>query len=178
MIASIDGFVADARGEFGWSAPDEEVHAAVNEIERTVGTFLLGRRMYEVLATWDTLGLDGEPDVMHDFAGIWRAADKIVYSRTLDEVGGSRTTVEHEFDVEAVRSLKAASQRDLSIGGPALAGRALTAGLVDECDLFLAPVAVGGGTAVFPPGLDLRLELLEQRRFTSGFVGLRYRPAG
>ena len=172
--ASLDGYVADERGDFSWSVPDEEVHAAVNDLLRPVGTFLLGRRMYDTVAVWDTLELEGEPAVIPDFAGIWRSADKIVYSRTLQSVG-PRATIERAFDADAVRRLKAESPRDLSIGGPELAGQALAAGLVDELLLFLVPVVVGGGTAAFSPGLDLRFELLEERRFAAGRVGLRYR---
>lgn len=173
---SLDGYIADERGGIGWSAPDDEVHAAVNDLLRPVGTFLLGRRMYDTVAVWDTLELEGEPAVMHDFAGIWRAADKIVYSRTLAEASAPRATVEREFDPVAVRRLKAESPRDLSVGGSELAGQALAAGLVDECLLFLVPVVIGGGTPAFAAGLDLRFELLEERRFASGRVGLRYRP--
>jgi dihydrofolate reductase len=176
VTASLDGYIADARGDIGWGAPDEEVHAAVNDLLRPVGSFLLGRRMYDTVGVWDTLELEGEPAVMHDFAGIWHAADKIVYSRTLAETSAPRTTVEREFDVAAARRLKAGARRDLSIGGSELAGQALAAGLVDECLLFLVPVVLGGGTPAFAAGLDLRLELLEQWRFASGRVGLRYRP--
>jgi dihydrofolate reductase len=174
---SLDGYVADERGDIGWTAPpDDEELAALNELLRPVGTFLLGRRMYDTLVVWDTLELQGQPAGMSDFAGIWRDADKIVCSRTLTEVRGPRTTVVGEFDRDAVRRLKADSTRDLSIGGSELAGQALAAGLVDECLLFVVPVAIGGGIPAFAAGLDLRFELLEQRRFASGRVLLRYRP--
>jgi dihydrofolate reductase len=172
-LASLDGYIADADGGFEWAAPDEEVHAFVNDLERPVGTFLLGRRMYEVLAVWDTID-DPEP-VMRDFAQIWRAADKIVYSRTLEAPSTARTRIEREFDPEAVRRMKA--ERELSIGGPELAGDAIRAGLVDECRLFLSPVVVGGGTPALPDGVRWSLELVDERRFGNGVVYLRYRSA-
>ena len=167
-ITSLDGYIADADGRFDWSAPDEEVHAFVNDLERPTGTWLLGRRLYEVLSAWETMD-DPEP-VMRDFAQIWRAADKVVYSRTLAEPSTARTRIEREFDPEAVRRMDG----QLSIGGAELAGQAIRAGLVDELRLFVSPVVVGGGTAALP---DVRwdLELLEERRFGNGVVYLRYR---
>src|SRR4051812_37632647 len=169
-IASLDGYVADADGNFDWAAPDEEVHAFVNELERPVGTYLYGRRMYEVMAFWETEGSGpDEPPVMHDFAEIWRSAEKVVYSRTLEKVSSARTRLEREFDPVAVRELVASASRDVTIGGPGLAAEALKAGLVDECQLFLAPVVVGGGRRALPAGVFARLELQEQRRFDSGF---------
>jgi dihydrofolate reductase len=174
-IASLDGYVADAEGNFDWAAPDEEVHTFVNELERPVGTYLYGRRMYETMVFWETEGSGpDEPQVMRDFAAIWRAAEKIVYSRTLGEVSSARTRLEREFDPEAVRELVASSSRDIAIGGPGLAAEALKVALVDECQLFLAPVVVGGGKRALPNGVFARLELLEQRRFDSGFAYLRY----
>ncbi len=173
-IASLDGYVADAEGNFGWAAPDEEVHAFVNELERPVGTYLYGRRMYEVMTFWETVDTGPEPQVMRDFAEIWRAADKVVYSRTLGEVSSARTRIEREFDPGAVRGLVTTSSSDIAIGGPELAAEALRVGLVDECQMFLAPVVVGGGKRSLPEGVFARLELLEQRRFESGFVYLRY----
>lgn len=175
-IASLDGYVADADGGFDWAAPDEEVHAAVNDLERAIGTHLLGRRMYEVLLAWETMDTGPEqPEVMRDFAGLWRSADKVVFSRTLEGVSSARTRLEREFDPEAVRRLKASATRDLAIGGPELAGHALRAGLVDEIHLFLNPVLVGGGTPALPDGLRLDLELLDERRFGNGVVHLRHR---
>jgi dihydrofolate reductase len=174
-IASLDGYIADEAGNFDWAAPGEEVHAFVNRLERPVGTYLYGRRMYEVMAAWETLPLDDQPPVMREFAELWRAADKIVYSRTLGGVTRPRTRLEPEFDPEAVRQLKEAADRDLSVGGPELAGHALAAGLVDELQLFLAPVVVGGGMAALPDGIRLELDLLEEHRFRSGFVYLWYR---
>jgi dihydrofolate reductase len=174
-ITSLDGYVADRDGSFDWAAPDEEVHAFVNELERPIGTHLYGRRMYEVMTAWETMQTVDEPPVMKDFAEIWQAANKIVYSTTLDAVSSARTRIERNFDADAVRQLKAASDSDLSIGGPGLAAHAIEAGLVDEYHLFLAPVVVGGGTQALPDGLRLSLELLDERRFDSGFVHLHYR---
>jgi dihydrofolate reductase len=173
-ISSLDGYVADAEGSFDWAAPDEEVHAFVNELERPVGTYLYGRRMYETMVFWETVDTGPEPQVMRDFAEIWRAADKVVYSRTLVEPSSAKTRIEREFDPEAVRELLASASSDVGIGGPELAAEALRAGLVDECQVFLAPVVVGGGKRSLPDGVFARLELLEQRRFESGFAYLRY----
>jgi dihydrofolate reductase len=173
-IASLDGYVADEAGEFDWAAPDEEVHAFVNELERPAGTYLYGRRMYEVMAAWETMPLAGQPPAMRDFAEIWRAADKIVYSRTLEAASTARTRIDREFDPDAVRQLKATAGRDLTIGGPELAGQALGAGLVDELQLFFVPVVVGGGKQALPDKIRLELELLDERRFGDGTVYLRY----
>jgi dihydrofolate reductase len=175
-LASLDGYIEDPDGNFDWAAPDEEVHRFINELERAAGTGLYGRRMYETMSVWDSDDfLDGAPPHISEYAEIWRAADKIVYSKTLQAVSTRRTRLEREFDPEAVRQLKAAAERDLSIGGPALAARAFHAGLIDECHLFLAPVSVGGGKPALPQGLRLELELLDQRRFAGGMVYLRYR---
>ena len=174
-IASLDGYVADAHGVFDWAAPDDEVHAFVNDLERPVGTYLYGRRMYEVMAVWQTLPRAGLSPVAADFAALWRAADKVVYSSFLPAVTTPRTRLERRFDAQAVARLKASSSRDLSVGGPSLAAAALRAGLVDECGLIVAPVVVGGGTAWLPAGLRLGLELCDERRFAGGMVYLRYR---
>jgi dihydrofolate reductase len=175
-IASLDGYVADEDGNFDWAQPDEEVHAFVNDLERPVGTYLYGRRMYEVMVFWETAHtLAGRLPVVQDYADIWQAADKIVYSKTLETVSSARTRIERGFDPEAVRQLKAAAERDLTVGGPDLAGQALAAGLVDECHFFLVPVVVGGGKRFLPDNLRLRLQLLDERRFGSGVVYLRYR---
>jgi dihydrofolate reductase len=176
-LASLDGYIEDKQRKFGWAEPDEEVHAFVNELERSVGTFLLGRRMYDVLIYWETIGLDEEPPVIRDFAEIWRAADKIVYSKTLDHVSSARTRIERDFDPRIVRELKAAAARDLTVGGPELAGEAFRAGLVDEVRLFLAPVVVGGGKPCLPADFRLELTLLDERRFGNGTVHLRYATA-
>jgi dihydrofolate reductase len=172
-LTSLDGYVADEHGNFDWAAPDEEVHAFVNDRSRPVGTFLFGRKMYEVLAAWETVA-DPSP-VIQDFAEIWRAADKVVYSGTLETASTARTRIERDFDPEAVRRLKATAGRDLAVGGPHLAARAFEAGLVDECHLYLAPVIVGGGNRSLPDHLRVRLELLDERRFGNGTVFLRYR---
>jgi dihydrofolate reductase len=171
-IASLDGYVADADGNFGWSAPDEEVHAFVNDRERAIGTYLYGRRLYEVMVAWETM-VDDEP-VMRDYAAIWQAADKVVYSKTLEAVTSARTRLEREFDPQAVRALKESAERDLSVGGPHLAAEALKAGLVDELNLYLVPVIVGGGNRALPDDLRMPLELQDERRFTNGTVYLRY----
>lgn len=173
-ITSLDGYIADADGNFDWAAPDEEVHAFVNELERPVGAYLLGRRMYEVMRYWETVPDQAGPSAAEQYAGIWQAADKIVYSRTLAAPDTARTRLERSFDPEQVRELKARSAADLSIGGPHLAAAALRAGLVDEVWQILAPVVVGGGRAMFPDGLRMSLELRDERRFASGFVYLRY----
>jgi dihydrofolate reductase len=175
-IASLDGYVADEDGNFDWAAPDEEVHSFVNDLERPVGTYLYGRRMYEVMVFWETAHtLADQMPVMQDFAEIWQAADKIVYSRTLEAVSSARTRIERDFDPEAVRQLKAAAGRDISVGGPDLAAEALKAGLVDEYHLFVTPVVVGGGRQALPDGVRLKLELLDERRFGNGVVHLHYR---
>jgi len=179
MLASLDGYVADERGEFGWAEPDEEVHRFINDLERSVGTYLFGRRMYEVMAVWDDpAALASGPAYVRDFGELWRAADKIVYSTTLDDARTGKTRIERGFDPDAVRKLKEAADHDLSIGGPHLAGHALRAGLVDELRLFAAPVVIGGGTPWLPAGLRLRLALPEERRFAAGFVYLGYGVAG
>lgn len=178
-ITSLDGYVVDADGNFDWAAPDDQVHAEINEQERPIGTYLYGRRMYEIMRYWQTA--DAEPGgtaVGRDFARIWQAADKVVYSSTLDEDGVTteRTTLERTFDPESVRDLKESATKDLSIGGPTVATAAISAGLVDEYRQFVTPVVVGGGTSWLPDGVRIDLELLDQRRFDGGVVYLRYRP--
>jgi dihydrofolate reductase len=178
-ISSLAGYVADEDGNWDWSAPDEEVHSFVNELGRPIGTYLLGRRMYEVLAVWDKPEeFDDESPTIAEYAEVWQSADKIVYSKTLETVSTARTRIETDFDPEAVRQLKATADRDLSVGGPELAAQALKAGLVDEVQLFLAPVVVGGGNPSLPDDLKLELELLDQRRFGNGTVYLRYSVGG
>jgi dihydrofolate reductase len=171
-IGSLDGYVADADGKWDWCAPSEEVHAAVNELERESGTYLLGRRMYDVLVAWETM--DDPHPLMREYADLWRAQDKVVYSRTLTEPSSARTRIEREFDPEAVRAMKAEASADLSIGGPELAAQAIAAGLVDDCHLFLSPVVVGGGNPALPAGLRWDLELVDERRFGNGVVHLHY----
>jgi dihydrofolate reductase len=175
-ITSLDGYVADEDGNFDWAAPDEQVHAFVNELERPVGTYLYGRRMYEVMGAWETMDTSaGQPAVVQDYAEIWQAADKIVYSRTLETVSSARTRIEHDFDPEAVRQLKARAVRDITVGGPDLAAQAIRAGLLDEYHLFVTPILVGGGKQSIPNGVRLELELLGERRFGNGVVHLHYR---
>jgi dihydrofolate reductase len=175
-ISSLDGYVADEEGNFDWAVPDDEVHAFINDLERHVGTYLYGRRMYETTAGWETdPTLAKRSPLMRDFAQIWQAADKIVYSKTLRAVSTARTQIERDFDPEAVRRMKALTGRDLSVGGPELAAQTFEAGLVDECRLFVAPVVVGGGKRSLPDNVRLKLELLDERRFSSGMVYLYYR---
>jgi dihydrofolate reductase len=174
-LASLDGYVEDEEGKFDWAEPDEEVHSFVNELERPVGTYLYGRRMYETMAVWETMPLDEQPRYIRDYAELWRDSDKIVYSRTLDTASTPRTRIERDFDADAVRRLKDEAERNLAVGGAELAGQALRAGLVDELHLVLAPVLVGGGKRALPDDVRLPLELVGERRFDSGFVHLHYR---
>ncbi len=175
-IASLDGYVADEDGNFDWAVPDEEVHAFINDLQRPVGTYLYGRRLYEVMVGWETAHtLADQPPFMLDFARIWQAADKIVYSKTLETVSSARTRIERDFDPEAVRQMKARARRDILVGGPELAAQAIKTGLVDECHLFVVPMAVGGGKRSLPNGVRLKLELLDERRFGNGMIYLRYR---
>jgi dihydrofolate reductase len=178
-ITSVDGYIEDRTGGFGWAEPDEEVHAFVNDLERPVGTYLYGRRMYETMVGWETdPGIAAQSPSMADFARIWQAADKVVYSTTLEAVSTSRTRIERAFDPDQVREMKASADRDLAVGGPGLAAHAFGAGLVDECHLFLVPVVVGGGKPALPHGVRLDLHLLDERRFGDGTVHLRYRTTG
>ena len=178
-ITSLDGYIEDAEGKFDWAEPDEEVHAFVNELERRVGTYLYGRRMYETMVFWESPHeLTALPPSEQEFAGIWQKADKIVYSKTLQTVSSAKTLIEREFDPEAIRQLKAKADADLSVGGAALAALAIKAGLVDEYQLFLVPVVVGGGKRALPDNdVRVNLELLDERRFRNGTVYLHYRGA-
>jgi dihydrofolate reductase len=175
-ITSLDLYVADLNGSFDWAEPDDEVHAFVNELQRPLGTYLYGRRLYEVMLAWETLdtGPDQAP-AMRDFAQIWRAAEKIVYSRTLEGVSSARTRIERDFDLDAVRQLKEQAGGDIAVGGAHLGAQAITAGLVDEIHLFLTPILVGGGTQALPDRVRRELELLDERRFGNGLVHLHYR---
>lgn len=174
-ITSLDGYIADREGNFDWSAPDDEVHTFINANERLIGTFLLGRRMYEVMVWWETLPLADEPPAIREFARIWKEADKVVYSTTLDAVSSTRTRIERGFDPGAVRQLKETADRDIGIAGPDLASHAIRAGLVDEYRVYVTPMIVGGGKQFLPDDVRLGVELLEERRFASGVVYLRYR---
>jgi dihydrofolate reductase len=176
-ITSLDGYVEDEQGKFGWARPDEEVHAFVNELERPIGTYVYGRRMYETMAWWETVDTGAAEGAIRDYAELWRAADKIVYSRTLQEVSSARTRIEREFDPDAIRTLKQTATADISIGGSQLAGQALAAGLVDELRLLLNPVIVGGGKPALPDHVWTELELVDERRFQSGVVQVGYRIA-
>ena len=174
--ASLDGYIADENGKFDWAEPDEEVHTFINDLHRPVGTYLLGRRMYEVLAYWDDPpALDEQPSFVQQFAEIWRAADKVVYSRTLETARTARTRIERDFDPEAVRQLKAQSDRDVAVGGPELAAEAIRAGLVDDYELFVVPIVVGAGKRALPRDGRIELELADERRFRNGTVFLHYR---
>ncbi|WP_247045860.1 dihydrofolate reductase family protein [Arthrobacter rhizosphaerae] len=174
-ITSLDGYIEDREGNFDWSAPDDEVHTFINANERLIGTFLLGRRMYEVMVWWETLPLADEPPAIREFARIWKEADKVVYSTTLDAVSSTRTSIERGFDPGAVRQLKEMADRDIGIAGPDLASHAIRAGLVDEYRVYVTPMIVGGGKQFLPDDVRLGVELLEERRFASGVVYLRYR---
>jgi dihydrofolate reductase len=175
-ITSLDGFVADQDGNFDWAVPDQEVHAFVNDLERPIGTYLYGRRMYQVMVTWETIPPGAqELPLMRDFAELWQAADKIVYSRTLPAVSSARTRIERDFDPKVVSQMKASAEGDITVGGPELAAQAIKAGLVDVCHLFIVPILVGGGRKTLPDNVRLKLELLGEHRFGSGVVHLHYR---
>jgi len=175
-ISSLDGYIEDTDGNFDWAMPDEEVHKFINNLERTADTYLYGRRMYETMMVWETdPNLAADSPLTQDFAEIWQAANKIVYSTTLETISTRKTQLEQTFDPEAIRQLKAASEHDILIGGPELAAHAFRAGLIDECHLFLIPILVGGGKSALPDNVQLELELLDERRFGNGTVFLRYR---
>ena len=174
---SLDGYSEDRDGGINWGAPDEEYFSAINDLERRVGTYLYGRRMYEAMIFWETAPTAGEPPWVVDFTTIWRAADKVVFSKTLPTVSSGRTTLVREFDVEAIRQMKAGDSHDLTVGGADLAARAIGADLVDECHVFVWPIVLGGGKHAFPGNERLDLRLLHARRFRSGVVHLRYRIA-
>jgi dihydrofolate reductase len=177
-IASLDGYIEDEDGNFDWAMPSEEVHTFINNLSRPAGTYLYGRRMYETMIGWETdPTLAEQSPNMRDFAEIWQAADKIVYSTTLETVSTARTRIERHFDPEAVGQMKAAAERDLNVGGPNLAAQAIKAGLVDEYHLFVTPIVVGGGKQSLPKHVRQKLELLEERRFGNGMVYLHYRTA-
>ena len=174
-ITSLDGYIEDRTGAFDWAAPDEEVHAFVNDLERDVGTYLYGRRLYETMAVWEhPESFDDSTPVVLDYAAIWQAAEKVVYSRSLDHVATARTRIERSFAADGVRALKESATRDVSVGGAELAGHAIRAGLVDECQLLLTPIVVGSGKRALPEDAWWELELLDERRFASGVVYLRY----
>jgi len=174
-LTSLDGYVADEHGKFDWARPDEEVHGFANDLERLVGTHLYGRRMYEVMRVWESADFADQPRYLQDYAEIWQAADKVVYSKTLEAVSSARTRIERDFDPDAIRRLKASAERDISVGGPHLAAQAIKAGLVDELHLLISPVVVGGGNQALPDDVRLDLELLDEHRFGNGVVHVHYR---
>jgi dihydrofolate reductase len=176
-ITSLDGYVEDERGVFDWAAPDEEVHTFVNDLLRPIDTYLYGRRMYETMVAWETMDTAAQAPFTRDFAQIWRAAEKVVYSKTLKTVSSARTRIERDFDVEAVRRTKTLAERDITVAGPNLAAHAIKAGLVDEYHLIISPVLVGGGKRALPDDVRSGLELLHERCFGNGVVHLHYRPA-
>ena len=178
-ITSLDGYVADEAGRYDWAMPDDEVFGFINDFERPVGTYLYGRRLYQDMTGWETMDADpGLSPLMLDFARIWQAADKVVYSRSLEDVSTARTRLERDFDPVAVREMKARSERDITVGGAELAAQAIGTGLVDEIHLIISPVMVGGGKKALPGGVRRQLELLGERRFGNGVVHLHYRIAG
>jgi dihydrofolate reductase len=178
MLMSLDGYISDEAGNFDWAEPSEEVHRFVNDLERPIGTYLYGRRMYEVMSAWETMHtIPDQPPFILDYAAIWQAADKVVYSRTLDTVSTARTSLERTFDPDAVRQMKAELGRDLTVSGPGLAAAAFAAGLVDELHLFVSPIVVGGGTRALPDHVRLELDLVQERRFDNGMIYLRHRAS-
>jgi dihydrofolate reductase len=173
---SLDGYIEDAQGSLDWAAPTDEVFTFITDLVRPVGTYLYGRRMYETMAVWETQpALAAQSELRADFANVWQAADKIVYSTTLPAVSTANTRLERRFDPDAVRDMKTSAASDLTVGGPALAAHAFAAGLVDECQLFIYPVLVGQGKPAFPRDARIQLELLEEHRLTNGVVHLHYR---
>jgi dihydrofolate reductase len=176
-ITSLDGFIENHEGHFEWAAPDEEVLSFINDLERPVGTYLYGRRMYETMVYWETAPARAEPPGVRDFRDLWQAADKIVYSTSLKTVSSAKTRLESEFDPRVVQEMKAPQELNITVGGPNLAAQAFRAGLVDECQVFLTPIVVGGGKPSLPDHVHLELELLGERRFRGGMVYLRYRTA-
>lgn len=178
MLTSLDGYIEDEGGDFSWAAPDVEVHSFVNQLGASIGTYLYGRRMYAMMLYWETAHTEPDrPPVILDWARQWQAADKVVYSRTLPEPKSARTRIEREFDADAIQRLKADAKNDISISGPELAAQAIQAGIVDEFQVFMFPVVVGGGKRFFPEAVRLDLELVEERRFAGGVVYLRYVPS-
>ena len=174
-ITSLDGYIADENGTFDWAQPDEEVHTFVNDLERSAGTYLYGRRMYETMVSWETVPVADQPPPIRDFAEIWQAANKIVYSTSLETVSSARTRIERDFDPEAVRQMKTLAGRDITVGGSSLAAQVIQAGLVDEYHLIVSPIVVGGGKPSLPKHVRLSLELVDERRFGNGMVHLHYR---
>jgi dihydrofolate reductase len=175
---SLDGFIEDNQGNFDFTEPDDEVFSFITGLERSSGTYVYGRRLYETMAVWETdPGLGAQSPLMADFATMWQAANKVVYSTTLDAVATTKTRLERTFDADAIRTMKASAVGHLTVGGANLARQAFDAGLVDECRLFVAPVLIGGGKPALPRDMRIDLELVDEQRFGSGVVYLRYRTA-
>jgi dihydrofolate reductase len=175
-ITSLDGFIEDEDGHFHWAAPDEEVHAFVNDLERPIGTYLYGRRMYETMVFWETAATgDDESAIFRDYAELWRGAQKVVFSTTLEMASSARTRIEATFDTQVIRQMKESARDDLAIGGAELAALAFRAAMIDECHLFLNPIVVGGGKPALPSNVRTRLVLLNEGRFGNGVVHLHYR---
>lgn len=177
-MMSLDGFIEDAAGDFAWAMPSEEVHSFFNDLLRDAVVEIYGRGLYETMAVWETMDVSEFPAAMAEFAEIWRGHDKIVISRTLEAVTTSRTTLLREFDADWLAALKERTQGTISIGGPGLAAGAFAAGLIDEVNLTVVPVSVGAGKRALPSELQLELELIDERRFASGFVNLSYAVRG
>jgi dihydrofolate reductase len=176
MPMSLDGFIAGETDNMDWSEPDEEIYALINDLHRPIGTYLYGRKNYETMTVWETPDvIPGQAPAMRDFGGIWQAADKIVYSKSLETVSTPKTRLEREFEPQAVRDLKAQLPHDISVAGPNLAAQAIRAGLVDEYHLLVIPFMLGGGKQVLPSSVRVKLDLLDERRFGNGWVYLRYR---
>lgn len=181
ITTSLDGFAADKEGSIDWTVPSEEVHAFVNDVLCNVGTFLLGRKVYEIMKVWDVIptegtneAMDGPSEAMNDFAKIWQAARKIVYTTTLSNVDIANATIERSFDPNTIRKWLAGSEKDFDIGGPQLAAEAIKAGIIDEYHHIIVPVMIGGGTSWLPQGVNASLKLVDVRRFENGFVHLQY----
>jgi dihydrofolate reductase len=186
ITTSLDGYVADENGKFDWAMPSEEVHSFVNDSLRNVGTILMGRNLYETMKVWDDIPtegtsgpyMDGPSAAMNDFAKIWRAASKIVYSTTMTDVTIANTTLERSFDPSAIQKLVASSDKDFDIGGPHLAAAAIKANIIDEYHQIIVPLILGGGNHWLPGGNKNKLELTDLRKFANGFVHLQYRKIG
>ena len=174
ITTSLDGFVADKNGDFEWAMPSEEVHAFVNDIVRNVGTSLIGRNMYEIMKVWDTIPTDGDSEAMNDYAKIWRAAKKIVYSTSLTDITITNATIEQSFDPGTIQKLVAESDKDFDIGGPHVAAEAIKAGIVDEYHQIIVPELIGSGNYWLPKDVKSKLKLVDLRKFENGFVHLQY----
>jgi dihydrofolate reductase len=173
---SVDGYIEDEHGSFDWTEPDDAVFAFITDLVRSVGTYLYGRRLYETMAVWETdPALAAQSELMADFANVWQASDKVVYSTTLEAASTAKTRLERSFDPDSVRGMKASATSDLTVGGANVAAHAFEAGLVDECQLFIWPVLVGGGKPALPSDTRAELELLDERRFSNGVMYVRYR---